>query len=55
MAELVGIDHGADRPHHAAGDVELEHADHPSFGVVQLSSSTRKAIDSESASSPCTS
>ena len=34
MLELVGVDHGADRLHHAVGDVEGEDAGHPALGVV---------------------
>ena len=34
MLELVGVDHGPNRLHHAVGDVEREDADHPAFGVV---------------------
>jgi hypothetical protein len=34
VLELVGVDHGADRLHHAVGDVECEDTGHPAFGVV---------------------
>jgi hypothetical protein len=34
VPELVGVDHGPDRLHHAVGDVEREHVDHPAFRVA---------------------
>ena len=34
MLELVGVDHGTHRLHHAVGDVEREDTGHPAFGVV---------------------
>jgi hypothetical protein len=34
VLEFVGVDHGADRLHHAVGDVEGEDAGHPALGVV---------------------
>ena len=34
MLELVGVDHGPDRLHHAIGDVEGHDVDHEAFGVV---------------------
>ena len=43
MLELVGVDHGPNRLHHAVGDVEREDADHPAFGVVGHRS--RLAVD----------
>jgi hypothetical protein len=34
VLELVGVDHGVDRLHQAAGDVEREDGGHPAFCVV---------------------
>ncbi len=34
MTKLVGIDHSADRLHHAIGHLKLEHGEHPPLGVV---------------------
>ena len=34
MVELVGVDHGPDRLHHAVGDVEGEDVDNPALRVV---------------------
>jgi hypothetical protein len=34
VLELVGVDHGPDRLHHAIGDVQGQDVDHEAFGVV---------------------
>ena len=34
MAELVGVDHGADGLHHPVGDVDGQDGDHPAFAVI---------------------